>query len=82
MIDGLVQAAIEIDKCVGRPELFLEFVARYYFAGVCQQQQENLEWLFPEPDPQTLPAQFARVPVDFEYAKTGWAANPGHARFW
>jgi hypothetical protein len=41
MVDCLVQTAIEIDKRVSRPELFLEFVARYYFARVRQQEQED-----------------------------------------
>ena len=59
MIDCLVQTAIETDKSVARPELFLEIVARYNFARVFQQKQENLERLVPEFDPQTLLAQFA-----------------------
>jgi hypothetical protein len=82
VIDCLVQTAIEIDKRVGRPELFLEFVARYNFARVCQQEQENLERLVPESDLQTLPAQFARMQIDFEYTKADWAAIPGHTRSW
>jgi hypothetical protein len=82
VIDCLVQTAIEIDKCVGRPELFLEFAARYYFARVCQQEQENLERLVPEFDLQTLLAQFARTQIDFEYPKADRAAIPGHTRPW
>jgi hypothetical protein len=67
---------------VRRPELFLKFVARYYFAWVCQQEQEDLEMLVPEFDPQTLFAHFARVQVDFEYTKAHRAAIPGHTRSW
>jgi hypothetical protein len=63
VIDCLVQTVIGIDKRVGRPELFLELVARYYFAWVCQQEQEDLERPVPEFDPQTLLAQFARMEV-------------------
>ena len=82
MIDCLVQTAIKIDKRVGRPELFLEFVARYYFAWVCQQEQQDLERLVPESDLQTLLAQFARVQIDFEHAKAHRAAIPGHTHSW
>ncbi|MGI8989513.1 MAG: hypothetical protein ACR2I2_08000 [Bryobacteraceae bacterium] len=74
MIDRFVQAAIEIDKRVARPELFFKFIPRYYFAWVRQQKQEDLERLVPEFDPHTLLAQFARVEVDFEYTKMDRAA--------
>jgi len=58
----------------------MEFVARYYLGWVCQQEQEDLERLVSEFDPQTLLAQFARVRVDFEYTKADRAAIPGHTR--
>ena len=45
---------------------------------VCPQKQENLERLVPEFDLQTLLAQFARMQVDFEYAKADRAAITGH----
>ena len=80
MIDCLVQTAIEIDKRVGRPELFLEFFARYDFAWVCQQEQEDLERLVPKFDPQALLAQFAREQVDFEHTKADRAAIPCSCR--
>jgi hypothetical protein len=82
VIDCFVQAAIEIDKRVTRPELFLEFVARYYFAWVRQQKQEDLERLVPEFDPHTLLAQVAGVRVGFEYAKADRVGIPGHSRSW
>jgi hypothetical protein len=58
----------------------LEFIARYYFAWVRQQKQEDLERLVPEFDLQALLTQFAGLLVDFEYAKADGAAIPGHTR--
>jgi hypothetical protein len=80
VVDCLVQATIEIDKRIARPEVLLEFVTRYYFARVCQQEPENLERLVPQFEPQALFAQFARVQVDFKHPKADRAVIPGHAR--
>jgi hypothetical protein len=80
VIDSFVQASIEIDKRIARPELFLEFIARYDFVRVRQQKHEDLERLIPEFDPHTLLAQFARVQIYFEYPKADKAGISQHTQ--
>ena len=41
--DGAVQADIEIDKRLGRPQSLPELLARDYVSGTPQQQTQNLE---------------------------------------
>jgi len=60
----------------------LEIVARYYFAWVCQQEQEDLEGLVAEFNLILTPCLRSSpvVRVDFECTKSDRAAIPGHTR--
>jgi hypothetical protein len=61
---------VEIDKGVGGPEFFLHLFARYDFAAMLQQHQQNLKGLFLKPDLQTVLAQFTGSKIHLEDAKT------------
>jgi hypothetical protein len=48
--DGGVEAMVEVDEGVCRPEPFAHLLASDYLAGTIEQHCENLEWLFLEPN--------------------------------
>jgi hypothetical protein len=66
LLDGAVQPGIEIDERIGRPESPSHLVARDGFAGAFDQQQQNLQGLLGELDPQTLLAELTRDTVELE----------------
>jgi hypothetical protein len=68
-----VEAAVEIDKCVRRPEPLLDLLPRDDFAGAFQQHGKNLKGLFLKFDLESLFPQFASLKIDLEDSK----ANSG-----
>ncbi len=44
-----IQAVIEIDKGVGRPDLFAQLIARDHFTGILEQRREDLKRLLLKP---------------------------------
>lgn len=66
---GVVQAMVEIYKCVRRPDSLLKFFASHYFAGVLQQNLEDLEGLNLQFDPDAMFMQFTRTKVSFKVAE-------------
>ena len=50
LVDRSIQAVVEIDERVGRPDFLPQIVAGDDLSGMLQQSRENLEGLFLEPD--------------------------------
>jgi hypothetical protein len=65
----LVQAAVKIHKRVRRPKPLAQFVSSHNFAGMIQQQAQNLEGLLLELDPNAAFAQLSGPFIYFENAK-------------
>jgi hypothetical protein len=64
-----VKPVLEIDKRVGRPQLFLQLLPRDELAGI---PQENRQHLYRTPlhrQPDSAAAQFPRPEVQFESAE-------------
>src|SRR6516225_2866245 len=64
-----VQAMVEIDKRVYRPELQAQLLARDQFARTLQQHAQHAQGLFLEAHAPALLAQFSRAQVHFEVAE-------------
>jgi hypothetical protein len=80
--DGAVQAMIEIDEGVGRPNPLPQLFLGHYLAGVFDEDCENLERLFLQLDPDSPLAQFAGLEVQFknpELDEIGLGRGCGHA---
>jgi|SRR5215470_8192557 len=69
-VNSFVEAVVEIDESVCRPEFFLKFLARYYLPWVLKQHRQDLEGLFLKANSQSVFAQFACAKIEFENAKT------------
>jgi hypothetical protein len=69
-IDGFVQAVIEVNKCVGGPQVLLQFFPSNHFPGMLEQHSKHLKWLFLQPDLHPVLAQFTRPKIHFENTKT------------
>jgi hypothetical protein len=61
---------IEVDKCVGWPELGSQILPGDDLAGVLEQLQQELRWLFLEANGDAIPPQFRCSPFDFEGPET------------
>ena len=70
LVDGLIKAAVKVNKGVGAPECFLEFVARDDFAETVNKQTQNCERLVLKFDADSLFPQFTRLQICFEDAET------------
>jgi hypothetical protein len=51
---------IEVNECVGWPQVFLQFFPSNHFSGVLKQHRKDLKWLFLKPDLHAVLAQFTR----------------------
>jgi hypothetical protein len=60
LLDGCVQAQVELDECIVGPELLLELFAGNQLAGPFEQQGENAKGLLGDSDPNPLPANLPR----------------------
>ena len=67
---GLVQAAIEIHKRVGWPELFSQLFAGHHFSGMFQKEGEYLKRLLLQLDPNAVFPQFGGAQVNLKNSKT------------
>jgi hypothetical protein len=67
--DGKVQTLLEIDKCLGTPNLPGDLRAGNDFPLAADQQDENLGRLRLELERGAPPAKFPRAQVKFEVAK-------------
>ena len=70
LVDRRIQAVVEIDKGVGRPDLLPQIVAGDHPSGIFKQRGQDLERLFLQPDSGAILAQFAGRQVDFEDAES------------
>jgi hypothetical protein len=57
--DSRIQAVIEVDEGIGRPEMLAQLLARDHLPGVLQQQEQNARRLFPQLDESAIAAQFS-----------------------
>src|SRR5208282_3554847 len=64
-----IQAVIEIDEGVGRPDFFAQVVAGDNLTGILQQGSEDLKGLFLKPDASAVLAQLSGVQINFKNAK-------------
>src|ERR1700722_2679182 len=71
--NGGVQAVIEIDEGVRRPEPVAQLLAGHDFAGLLQKLCQYLERLLLELDLQPLAAQFTGAQIELVYAETASA---------
>ena len=67
--NGIVDRRVEFDYGLVRPELIANLRSPYQFAGVLQQEEQYPDWLFAQPEPDTLLAQFPRAHVELERSK-------------
>src|SRR5262252_2169403 len=65
-LDGVVESLLKIYESVGRPDLPSQRLTAHNFAGVFQQNLQDLKWLLLKLDPQALLAQFYGFDVCFE----------------
>jgi hypothetical protein len=63
LIDRGVQAVVEVNEGIRRPDLGAEFFPIYYFPRVTEQDAENAKGLFLQFDPQSLLMKFPRTQV-------------------
>jgi hypothetical protein len=70
LVDGSIQAVVEIDERVLRPEFLAQFLARDDVSGPLQEKTQNLEWLFLKADAGAVLAQFPRHEIHFKDPKT------------
>src|SRR5208337_5555704 len=74
-----VEAVIEVDEGVGRPNLCAQLVPRHDLAGILQQGAEDLKRLFLKSDTGAVLAQFSGDQIDLKNAK---AQKPGFLVGW
>ena len=65
-----IQAVIEIDKSIRRPQFALQFRARNYIPGFSKQGGQDPEGLLLQLNLEAIFAQFAGAEVEFEETKT------------
>src|SRR5215831_16520545 len=64
-VDGLIQAAVEINKSVCAPKPPLQLLPGHHLPGPFQQERQDLKGLIPKLDLQTALAQFSASKVNF-----------------
>src|SRR6266705_1573007 len=69
LVYGCVQAVVEIDERILRPDLRAQLFARYHFGRPLKQDGKHLEWLFLQLDALTLFAQLSRAQVHLKNSK-------------
>jgi len=68
-VGGGVQAAFEIDKGIGRPQMSAQLFARYHLARFLQQGPQHGQRFGLNPDANPVLAQFSRVHAQLERAE-------------
>jgi hypothetical protein len=56
----IIEAVIEVDKGVARPQAVAQFVAGNYLTWLFEEHGQNLEGLFGKPDAKAILTKFAR----------------------
>ena len=74
LIDGGIQAVVEVNKSVIRPEFFAEFLPGYHLSRAFQKKRQNLKGLFLQTNSGAVLSQFPCGEVCLEDPKTD---NPG-----
>jgi hypothetical protein len=69
-LDGGVDAVIELDDGVVRPERLADLVAQHHLTGMVQQHEQDAEGLLVKADPDTVLAQLGGSSVQFERVET------------
>jgi hypothetical protein len=72
-----IQAALELDKRVFRPERGTKSLARHHLAGAREQQTKNTVGLVLQLDPNAALPQFRSLSIQFEAAETIFRAGGG-----
>ena len=83
LVDGFVQAVVELDEGVGRPQLLTQFFTGDNLARPLEQDDKQAERLVLEIDLEPFLAQFRRGEVHFEDAEAEDASGllrGGHRR--
>jgi uncharacterized protein (DUF1786 family) len=76
LIDGGVQAVVEIDEGIGGPELLAHLLARNHIAGTLEKQGQHLQRLILKAKLGAVFAQLARGEIKLEEAKAHDSARP------
>src|SRR6266699_5913946 len=82
LVDGFVQAVIEVDDRLA-PNFLAQFLSGYQLSGVFQQHRQDLKRLLLQPDAQAALGQFAGSNIDLEDTKPqppGWVIGLSHSR--
>ena len=77
LLDGAVQAGVEINKSVAGPKLLVQFLACHDLAGMLEQEREHLEGLVLELQPNAVLAQLTRTQVHVKRVESRTAASVG-----
>ena len=79
LVNGSVEAVVEVDEGVGGPELLLQLFARDDVSGMIEEQSEHLEGLALQAQLDATLAQFSRAEVELEDSETrDLAVDLGH----
>jgi len=66
LVDGRIESAVKLDKCVSGPQPLLQFFARDHLAGILEQQGQDAERLFLQRDLQAVLPEFPGFDVHLE----------------
>jgi hypothetical protein len=64
-LDRIINSVIEINECIGWPNLLAQVFARNDPARLCQQDPKNLKRLLLPADPDSVSAQFSSLMIEF-----------------
>ena len=68
LLHRAVQPTVEVDECVGRPELLPNLVSRDHLVAARDQETEDLERLIGKPYRLSVAAQLTRLQIEMEIA--------------
>jgi hypothetical protein len=68
-LDRFVQSVIEINKNIGRPEAFPEFLTRDDLPWAFEEQRQGLNWLLRQPNLHSVLRELPGPEIQFEKAK-------------
>src|SRR5690242_17823932 len=78
-LDGRIDAVVELHDGVVRPQPEPDLLAEHHFAGLFEQEKQDLKRLFPELDANPVLAQLAGTNIEFERSETD-EARFGHGQ--
>src|SRR5579872_3297280 len=68
-LDGGVDAVVELDHGIIRPQRLADLVAEHHVTGMLEHHEKNAERLLVQPDLDALLAQFGRANIELEGAE-------------